>query len=567
MSWKIRLASAALAAAAASAAPPAAAQAAWTVRSADPDSAWTVAAPAPAAVLDTLAERGHLAARLDSVRGDAVHVRLGPVSRVASVDVVGSEAAPPDRLTAGWSTRAGAPYSARRLGADLDASARALARLGYPDAVLVPTVTAGEGGAVAVSVRVDEGAPAEVAGVELVGARRPSRAFASRVAAVGPGTALGDVDLGRVRAALDATRLYESVGEPVVARDADGRVTIQVPVREAPPGAFDLVLGLLPPSDGESYEVIGNGRVNLRNPFGGGRALDVELVRNPGLASSFDLAVRDPFVFGTPIAAGLRFEGTSRGEPAPFTRQRYSAEVGYALAPGLSLVAGLSAEAVRPGVVEVAGDGGGAASVRRSDALYVGAGVVLDRLDAPRNPRRGVALRLYAEQGRPRTTSPDPTVLLETGARRRLDAAVRGYVPTFRRQTAVLGLDARVLQSGAQAAGPAGALDEGDLFRLGGARTLRGYDEEAFRGRAVGRLLAEYRLLFDADSYLVAFFDLGYVDRPALGAAPPSARVLPGYGAGVRVRTGLGLLSVSYALNPDLTLGRGKVHAGVAVGL
>ena len=558
MSWKIRLASTALAAAAGWAAPPAEAQEAWTVRSAD--SVWTVTAPVPAAVLDTLVERGHLAARIDSVREADLYVWPGPVSRVASVEVVGSEAAPPERLRAGWATRAGAPYSARRLEADLEASARALARLGYPDAVLVPTVTSSESGAVRVAVRVDEGAPAEVAGVELVGARRPSRAFASRVTAVGPGTALGDVDLGRVRTALDATRLYESVGEPVVARDADGRVTIQVPVREAPPGAFDLVLGLLPPSDGEPYEVVGNGRVNLRNPFGGGRALDVELVRNPGLASSLVLAVRDPFVFGTPLAAGLRFEGTSRGEPAPFSRQRYTAEVGYALAPGLSLVAGLSAEAVRPGVVE--GDGPGGGAVRRSDAVYLGAGVVLDRLDAPRNPRRGVALRLYAEQGRPRTTSPDPTVLLEAGARRRLDAAVRGYIPTFRRQTAVVGLDARVLQGGA-----AGALDEGDLFRIGGARTLRGYDEEAFRGRAVGRLLAEYRLLFDADSYGVAFVDLGYVDRPALGAAPPETRVLPGYGLGVRVRTGLGLASLSYALSPDVPLGRGKVHVGVAVGL
>ena len=514
-----------------------------------------------AAVLDTLAARGFPTARIDSVRGAEVYVALGPVSRVGSLEVVGSEAVAAGRLRAGWQTREGAVYSAQRLAADLRASALALARLGYADAVLVPTVTAGEGGAVAVSVRVDEGAPAEVAGVELVGARRPSRAFASRVAAVGPGASLADLDLGRVRAALDATRLYDEVGEPVVARAADGRVVVQVPVREAPPGSFDAVLGVLTPTDGRDLEVVGTGRVNLRNPFGGGRALDVELERNPALASSFLLAARDPFVLGTPIAVGLRFEGESRGTPAPFTRQRYAAEVGYPLAPGLSLVAGLTAEAVRPGVVE-GGAVGAAPPVRRSDALYVGAGVVLDRLDAPRNPRRGLALRLYAEGGRPRTTSPDPTVLLETGVRRRLEASVRGYVPTVRRQTVVLGLDARVLQGGT-----GDALDEGDLFRVGGASTLRGYDEEAFRGRAVGRLLAEYRVLFDTDSYGLAFFDLGYVDRPALGAAPPEARVLPGYGLGVRARTGLGLLSISYALNPDLPVGRGKVHVGVAVGL
>lgn len=555
MSRKIRLA---LAAAGAlwSAAAPATAQDAWTVHAAD--SSWTVRAGGAAAVLDSLAAHGHALAAVDSARGADLWVRLGPVVRVESVEVIGSEALAPGRLTQEWATRAGAPYSAGRLAADLRASALALARIGYADAVLVPGVTQDEGGAVRVTVRVDEGTPVEVAGVELVGARRPSRAFASRVAAVGPGASLGDVDLGRVRAALDATRLYDAVGEPVVARGADGRVVIQVPVEEAPPGSFDVVLGLLPPAGGEATQVVGSGRVNLRNPLGGGRALDVELERNPGLASSFTFAVRDPFVLGTPLAVGLRFEGDSRVEPAPFSRQRYGAEVGYALGPGLGLVAGVSAEAVRPGVVE----GGAAAEVRRSDALYVGAGVVLDRLDAPRNPRRGVALRLYAEAGRPRREDPDPTVLLEAGVRRRLDATVRGFLPTFARQAAVLGLDARVVQGGA-----ADALDEGDLFRIGGARTLRGYDEDAFRGRAVGRLLAEYRLLFDAESYGVAFVDLGYVDRPALGAAPPETRVLPGYGLGVRVRTGLGLASVSYALSPDVPLGRGKVHVGVAVGL
>ena len=560
MSPKIRLALVALLAAAA---PPAAAQAAWTVHAAD--SVWTVGAAAPPAVLDTLAERGWVAARIDSVRGADVYVTAGPVARVAALDVVGSEAVAPDVLRAGWATREGAVYGPGRFAADLRASARLLARRGYPDAVLVPTVVADGGGAGAVrlAVRVDEGPPAEVAGVELVGARRPSRAFASRVAAVGPGAALADVDLGRVRAALDATRLYDAVGEPVVARAEDGRVVIQVPVQEAPPGAFDVVLGLLPASGGEPAQLVGNGRVNLRNPFGGGRALDVELERNPALASSLALAARDPFVLGTPIAVGLAFVGESRTAPAPFSRQRYAAEVGYAVGPGLSLVAGLSAEAVRPGLADSVAGG----AVRRSDAVYVGAGVVLERLDAPRNPRRGLALRLYAEGGRPRTTSPDPTVVVEAGVRRRLDAAVRGYLPTLRRQTAVLGLDARVVQAGA-----ADRLDDADLFRLGGARTLRGYDEGAFRGRAVGRLLAEYRLLFDADSYGLAFVDLGYVDRPAglrsaLGAVPAETRVLPGYGLGVRVRTGLGLASVSYALSPDVPLGRGKVHVGVAVGL
>ena len=56
-------------------------------------------------------------------------------------------------------------------------------------------------------------------------------------------------------------------------------------------------------------------------------------------------------------------------------------------------------------------------------------------------------------------------------------------------------------------------MDESDLFRFGGATTLRGYDEERFRVPFATRLLAEYRYLVDSTSYGGVFFDLGFVDE------------------------------------------------------
>ena len=111
-------------------------------------------------------------------------------------------------------------------------------------------------------------------------------------------------------------------------------------------------------------------------------------------------------------------------------------------------------------------------------------------------------------------------------------------------------------------------MDEAELYRFGGARSLRGYTEDAFLGRAVGRLLAEYRLLLDAESFARR---LRRTSGSWTGRTSPASdaerRVLPGYGAGARVRTGVGLVEVSYALNPDLPVGRGRVHVGLAVGL
>lgn len=531
-----------------------------TLRVTGADSTWTWpdAVDAPEAALAALHRGGYLGARVDSARADTLFATPGRRAVVEQVAVEGASALSPEAVVEGWDTQPGQPYDADALDRDLAASAERFAALGYADAVLTADLAVtSDAQTVDLVVRVAEGEAAAVEGVELVGATRASRAFASRVAGVEAGAVVGDVDPEAVRQALDATGLYAEVGAPVWARTASGLV-LQVPIRAAAPGTFDAVLGYLPPAAGRAGSVVGTGRVSLRNLFGGGRAADVEVVRNPGLTSAVDLAVRDPFVFGTAFGLGARFMGEARD--STFSRQRYEAELGYPVARGLGLVASLGREAVRPGVFG-ADSVGGRPRVRRTDVTYLGLGMEVQRLDAPRNPRRGVALRLTVERGR--RTGTASALVPEAAGRslRRLRVQARAYVPALVRHTVVVGLDAAVVQAGAE------VYDEADLFRLGGARSLRGYDEEALAGRVVARALGEYRVLLDAASYAVAFADLGYVDRPPLPDAEAKTRWLPGYGIGMRVQTGLGLASVSYALNPDLPVGRGKVHLGLALGL
>ena len=539
---------------AAALAAPASGQVRWQVVAGD--SAWTVLAPPDPepAVLDSLAAQGFLMARLDSLRADTAFVDRGAQAVVRAVDVVGASAL--DDPERDWRTQPGAPFRHRALERDLAATATRYARIGYAAARLAPQIDVADGGrAVDVTVRIDEGAASPVVGVELAGARGRDRTFATRRAGLDGPTPAGRVDFERVRAGLEATGLYAEVGTPVLALDADGGLVLQVPVVEAPPGAFDVVLGYLPPSGSAPGGVVGRGQVDLRNPFGGGRTASVALERTPGLASAFALDLADPYLFGTPFGAALSFAGSSRD--STLARQRVGADLSYAFDPTLELVASLASESVRPGTFG-ADSVGGRPRVRRADEVLVGVGLRLARVDRPRNPRRGVTLGLLLEQGRRARDEFGPS------ARRRLSARARVYTPTWARQALVLGVDATVTQ---QRVGPEAVVDEGDLVRFGGAASFRGYDEQALLARSYGRAVAEYRLLFDAASFAFAFLDAGALGRPAVPGAAADTRGLLGYGAGLRVQTGLGLATVTYALNPDLSLGRGKVHVGLAVGL
>jgi outer membrane protein assembly factor BamA len=303
----------------------------------------------------------------------------------------------------------------------------------------------------------------------------------------------------------------------------------------------------------------------LRNLFGGGRSLRLALVRDPGLTASVDLHASDPFVLGLPLRLDGRFEGY--GKDSTFSRQRYRVEAGYRVASGLELTASGVREAVQPGSFgarPVPGDSSGRPRIAAADAAFAGFGVRYSRVDAPVAPRRGLVVAIAAERGRRRRTLPDSVAVDAAVTQQRLEAGIRAFVPTFRRQSLVVGLDARVILGGLDAAG---GYDEGDLFRFGGASSLRGYDEDAFAGDAVGRVLGEYRYALDPESYAFVFMDVGFVGRPATPEGPASDDVKPGYGFGVQYRTPLGIATLTYALNPDLGAASGNVHVGLGFGL
>lgn len=543
---KLRRLGALLAAVAALAAPRA-----QTVTVVGTDSTWTVASASPLEVADVLIDRGHLTARIDSVRQDTAFVREGPVSRTVALEVDGGPA-----VDLEWETAVGEPFSTSVLRRDLEAYAAGLAALGYADAVVTPDLEVGAG-TVAVMVRVAAGPVLEVVGVEVAGGRSPSRAFASRRAGVTRPRPVPEVDLEVVRRSLSATGLYLEVGEPVIAKNESGDLVVQVPVLEAPPGLFDVVVGYLPPADQGGGSVVGRGRVDLRSPFGGGRTGGVEIERTPGLASSFVASVADPFVFGTSLGLGASFAGESRD--STLSRQRLGLEGRYTLDQGIDVVATVARETVRPGTFG-AREVGGAPRVRRTDDVLLGAGLVVSRVDGIVSPRRGLTLTLLAEQGRRASTS----AFEASNERRRLAASTRGYLPTFGRQVVVAGLDATVSQA---PSGPGDIADEGDLVRFGGASSFRGYDEDEWLARSYGRAVLEYRVRFDDVSFAFAFSDVGGFDRPATPGLEAERRLLAGYGAGIQLRTGLGIARLTYALNPDLGPTEGKIHVGLSVGL
>lgn len=553
---------------------------AWRLVADGQQEAWTTLGPLDSlrvvarSALQTLQRDGYYLARIDSVRLDttrtpaeaALFATRGPIVEVGRLQLGGAVALDSLDLLRLMDTRPGRRLDPARLEADLEALLRRYERQGFPLAqatIESIRLMPGEPPRLDVRIRLDEGRSLRLRRIEVAGATRTRADYVARVAELRIGQPLVGYDPEAIRQRLEATAFFRSVGAPQLFIEGDSVAVVRIPIEEESPGAFDLVLGYLPPVGGTGGgSLVGNGHLDLRNLFGVGRRLSLRLNRLPGRVSSFEVRAADPFVFGLPLGVAGEFDG--KQQDSTFNKQRYALEIGYRFVSHLEVFATASREQTRPGI---AGErlSQGRQRVARADAWFLGLGVRYQRLDRRVNPRRGLLVETFAERGTKERTerrvrpAEQDTVREASGLRQeRLRAHARAYLPTFVRQVLVVGGEARVLLTD--------EADASDLFRFGGATSLRGYDEERFLATFAARLFLEYRYQLDRTSFGFVFFDLGYVERDKVVDLDPLSGFYPGYGVGFQVGTDLGLINLSLAANPDEPTSL-RAHLGLSIGL
>ncbi|MFW5955387.1 MAG: BamA/TamA family outer membrane protein, partial [Rhodothermales bacterium] len=390
------------------------------------------------------------------------------------------------------------------------------------------------------------------------GAERARDGYLARLTGLRPGQQLKTFDPEELRRRLEQTGHFRDVSLPRLVVSGDS-AAIRFVVREEAPGSFDLAFGYLP--GGSAGSLAGSGHLDLRNPLGYGRRFSANLERLPGQTSRVELSASDPYVLGTSMHGAVSFAGYQ--QDSLFHRQRFGIEMGFDLGGGLLAVGAATREATRPGVAGLQIDGS-RQRIARTHGSMLGLGFRYSRIDNAVSPSRGLVVDLFAERGirsQRLTRVVNGTPVREDRAIRqdRLEFLLRSYSRLSRRGVAVVGLDLRALISD--------EYDRSDLYRVGGLRTLRGYDDDLFLARAVGRTLLEYRHRLERRSYLFGFVDGAYLDRPPSVSLDGFSAARLGYGVGMQFDTGISLMNIVLATNPIDGFGSTRVHAGLSFGL
>lgn len=512
----------------------------------------------------TLQAAGYYFARIDSHsvgRTARLFATRGPRVHVGEVWIAGT----PDslELKQHLTTRPGRILDPAALDADMQALVGRYAEAGFLLAEIdIADITLMDGAPprLRVMLRVREGPASRLARVELPGASRTRTGYAARAAGLRLGHRLAGFDPEAIRQRLAATPVFRFVQEPELILEGDSMIVVRIPVEEEGPGAFDLALGYQPPAPGQRRgRLVGSGHLVLRNLFGSGRLLSLELKRPPGSVSRLDAQASSPFVAGLPLSLEGRFAGLQ--QDSTYGKRTYGMEIGYLLRSGLHVFGTLRREVTRPGLAGLAIIDG-VQRIALATSVFAGLGIRVRYLDNRISPRKGIVIETSLEKGRKRSQARhaqrdgDPVIQHAVLTQDRLQARFRWFVPIKRRHVFLVGGEAYLLRSS--------AMDESDLFRFGGANSLRGYDEERFRTPFATRILLEYRYRIDYASFGLAFFDLGYVDASKTRKALRG--LYPGFGLGFQLGTDIGLITVSLGANtedPALV----RAHIGLSVGL
>lgn len=493
----------------------------------------------------------------DATRVDVrIMVMEGPQTRVGTVTIAGNTVFTADELTALLDTRAGTVPGLRTLERDMDAIVQRYERAGH---AFVQCAVASmqsregpDGTQLDITLAIDEGPRVTIDELQVSGNTETRDEVIVREMRIGVGETFDPVKIDAIRPRLRRLNIFADVAEPELYMRG-GATGIKVSVSEGRTNTFDGVVGYVPPTTvGESGYLTGLASVSMRNLFGTGRRLAFRWQREDRFSQELGLRYLEPWVLGYPANLGGGY--AQRKQDTSYVRTMFDAKAELMLTDKLSLGLLFGADGIVPSATVASG------RVFRSSTITIGGEVQYDVRDDLYSPTSGARYRTDYQYGRKRIigvpeallpfVETDPTV-------QKIGLDLEFYLSVVNRQVLAVGVHGRDVRSG--------HVEEGDLFRFGGARSLRGYRENQFVGSRVVWSNVEYRLLLARRSFLYGFFDSGYYVRPAdpLRSIEQADAFKTGYGLGVQLETALGTLGVSFALGEGDSFSTGKVHFGL----
>jgi len=379
--------------------------------------------------------------------------------------------------------------------------------------------------AVDLSISVFEGEKALLSNVIFEGISRTDSSVALRTSRLRTGSLYREGDVRRAREYLRGAGLFESVGEVTVEMRKRGNVNIVIPVKEiARSNLFQGAFGFSK-KDGGDYILNGSVDLSLRNIAGTGRNASFNWLNDGERYSMLEFKYTEPFLFTLPVH--LDAEVGQIVQSMMYVYHTGGFYLRYPVGPNVSIRAGAAVDRNIPDVGEL----------RRSLRQRYRVGVAKES-GSP------FLYQLHVEGAYKRNYLAGDSTATEGQLLYHVEGSFR--VPLFTSQGVSLRAVSQAVLSSTE-------IPAAERFPLGGARSLRGYRENQFRGERIAYVNVEY--WFGEEGRLFLFDDVGTFYRAGDGWTFKN-----GLGFGLRSSSPLGVVTLSFGVGDRLSLEGTRIH-------
>lgn len=396
--------------------------------------------------------------------------------------------------------------------------------------------------------------------IQIVGSAQIGQKYIQSYLSIKSGAVYSERLVNQVESRLRELPFLEVV-KPLEVSFSNEKASVRIFVNKKNANQFDGIVGLQQNGSTGKTQLVGNLKLNLHNAFKRGEQLNFNYQGLAGRSQLLDVKAVVPHILNTDF--GLSPSLYLYKQDSSFLNVDTKLGFNYLLKGNNSFQFFVENRSTRLSSVEAYQNATVLPSILDANTIFYGLGLNMEDLDYRYNPQKGYSINLDMAVGskKIKRNAAIPENLYQTvpmnSTSYRWFSQINYYLPLAKQVVFAVANQTGVL-SGKH-------LLENEVFRLGGQRSLRGFNELSLLANAYTYGNAEVRYLLEQNSFLFAFYNQAYLKYKT---AQLNYSDFPlGFGAGVNFETNLGILSITYALgkqkNNPLNLRQGKIHFGI----
>lgn len=498
----------------------------------------------------------------DSAYADiTLDISEGDVIDIGKINITGNKSISTEKILSEFETKEGDNLSDAKLNRDIIALLKIYEKSGLPfakitvDDISIYKTGVPEKDMIKIDLNVIENTRITIDQVRIKGNETTKDYVITRELNLDENRTVDTESLLAIKEKLDRLNIFEYVSDPKVysIKDKD-ESGLLIEVREGNTNTFDGILGYVPPVEGVSDGYL-TGLVNIsfRNLFGTARKIEAKYFQE--VKETQELAFRyfEPYFFDLPLNLNLGF--LQRIQDSTYTKRNLDLKGDFLFSEDftISLVGGY--ERVIP-----SDNPNNTIVIADSRILSSGIQLNYDNRDNIFIPTKGFNYNTFYSYGSKKIFN--AAQLQQYGYQdfysiQRYYIDIEYYYSIIPRLTTLLNIFGGEVRSD--------KLEESDYFRIGGLNFIRGYRPDQFLASRLVSENFELRYSVSRKGFLFSFFDAGYYFRPydEINNYPEQSGFLFGYGLGIRLETGLGVIGVGYALGKGDSILDGIINFGL----